>query len=313
MEFTLTPELTDRIIFCMEDQNEDYVLDTRTLDLLPVDEISEEEEPTEEEAERYVAVPEWTPADGFRLMERFVDRLRNPVYRRRLAEALSAGRGVFRRFKDTVKERPEIERMWYSFKDQAMREEVTEWYNDLRETWGLERVAVEPPEIEDLVLTDFTLKRLGPRDTECAGEIRRATGEQAAEQAGEAAGAEPDAGRILSSESVALCAEAPDGTTVAAAWAEDSGAPAGDADAPAENAGARHERELTVRTLYVQPDFRGLGLGRLLLERLVDAAREEGWSVVTMDLSGQGLVLDESAVALGFETVAKRMSLDLGD
>ena len=47
MEFTLTPELTDRIVFCMEDQNEDYVLDTRTLDLLAVDEIDEEEEPSE--------------------------------------------------------------------------------------------------------------------------------------------------------------------------------------------------------------------------------------------------------------------------
>jgi GNAT superfamily N-acetyltransferase len=68
---------------------------------------------------------------------------------------------------------------------------------------------------------------------------------------------------------------------------------------------------LLVHTLYVRPAFRGLGLARLLLERLVEAAREGAYGTVSMDLFADGLVLEETAEAMGFETVAKRVELDL--
>jgi GNAT superfamily N-acetyltransferase len=244
----------------MENQNEDFALDTESLDLVPVEELPDDARLDQggEDSLRYVPLPEWTPAHGFRLMERFVEGLRNPVYREKLAGALGAGRGVFRRFKDTVKERPEIERRWHHFKDQAMREVVAEWYNDLRETWGLERVAVQPAETEDLVLSDFALRR------------------------------------IESEHPIAFEAEAPGGEVAARAVARADGG------------------GLAVAELYVEPAFRGLGLGRLLLERLVEAARRDGWSCVDIELAGAGLVLDETATALGFETIAKRMRLDLG-
>jgi GNAT superfamily N-acetyltransferase len=38
-----------------------------------------------------------------------------------------------------------------------------------------------------------------------------------------------------------------------------------------------------LKRLYVRPDFRGLGLGRILLERTVEAAREIGYRVVRFD------------------------------
>jgi GNAT superfamily N-acetyltransferase len=263
MQFELTEELSDLIIFAMENQHEEFALDTETFELVPLEEVSEEALDEGDGLLRYVPVPEWTPADGFRLMERFVAGLQNPVYREKLTAALAGGKGVFRRFKDTVKERPDIERRWFTFKEQAMREVVTEWYNDLRDAWGLERIAVEPAETEDLVLSDFT--------------IRQVEGEAP----------------------IAFEAEAPAGETAARASAR-------------TGAGDGGSSRLVVAELFVEPAFRGLGLGTLLLERLVETARREGWASIDIELAGEGLILDEPAAALGFQTTAKRMRLDLG-
>ena len=309
MQFELTPELADRIIFAMEDQHEEFLLDTETGDLLTVEEMEEMEvveESAEEEPERYVPPPEWTPADGFRLMERFAEELRNPVYQEKLREALSGGRGVFRRFKDTIKEREELERRWYQFKEQAMQAVVADWYNDLRETWGLERVAVEPAEIEDLVLSDFTIRRVGAADTALFEELRRAAEEQRRELKGYAGGdAAGPAGAPgpAPPPTLAVVAEAPAGELAGAVTADAAPAPSA--------GGSSDEGGLVIYTLYVWPMFRGLGLGRLLLERIVEEARREGWGAIAMELSGRGLVLDDTATAMGFRTVAKRVSLDL--
>ncbi|MFP4373679.1 MAG: UPF0158 family protein [Spirochaetaceae bacterium] len=300
MQFDLTPELADRIIFAMEDQHEDFVLDTDTGDLLPVEEMDETGGQELEAADRYLPLPEWTPAHGFRLMERFAEELRNPVYREKLRGALSGGRGVFRRFKDTVKERPELERRWYRFKEQAMQEVVAEWYNELRETWGLERLAVERAETEDLVLSDFSIRRVGAGDDALLDELRRAAEEQRRELQEDGAAPADPAG-AADPAVLALVAEAPDGEVAGAAAARSPAAP-GDGS---PGGGLR------IDTLYVRPIFRGLGLGRLLLERMVEAAREEGRTGVSMQLAGRGLVLDEAAAALGFRTVAKRITLDL--
>jgi GNAT superfamily N-acetyltransferase len=325
MQFELTPELADRIIFAMEDQNEDFILDTETGDLLSVEEMEELEAEAEDDPDRFVSLPDWTPAHGFRLMERFAEELRNPVYQEKLREALSGGRGVFRRFKDTVKEREELERRWHHFKQQAMQEVVTDWYNDLRETWGLERVAVETAEIEDLVLSDFTIRRVGEGDHGLLEEVRRAAEEQRREPGnGAQADAAParadatvapgasDARGTGLSPALAFVAEAPDGE-IAGVAAGAAGAAGDDAVAPADAAPNEGPAagSLSIDTLYVQPTFRGLGLGRLLLERIVAGARKDGWAAITMELSGRGLVLDETAAAMGFRTVAKRVSLDL--
>ncbi|NBF39850.1 MAG: GNAT family N-acetyltransferase [Spirochaetes bacterium] len=317
MQFELTPELADRIIFAMEDQNEDFILDTETGDLLSVEEMEELEEEAEDDPDRFVSLPDWTPAHGFRLMERFAEELRNPVYQEKLREALSGGRGVFRRFKDTVKEREELERRWHHFKEQAMQEVVTDWYNDLRETWGLERVAVETAETEDLVLSDFTIRRVGEGDHGLLEEVLRAAEEQRREPGrgarGDAAPGPADAPVAAAPPALAFVAEAPDGEIagVAAGAAGADALAAADAADAAATAARAQGGSLRIDTLYVRPTFRGLGLGRLLLERIVEGARKEGWAGVSMELSGRGLVLDETAAAMGFRTVAKRVSLDL--
>ncbi len=292
MRFELTDELTGLIIFAMENQHEEYLLDTETGELFSADELEDAdldegdlEVRSTDGTARYLPPPEWSPSDGFRLMEQFVETLRNPVYARRLSDALKGGRGVFRRFKDTVKERPEIEQRWYRFKERAMREAVTEWYNELRDTWGLERVAVELPEIEDLVLSDFALRRPEPEE---GGFV------EALEEAAGTAHAARDRARRAE---LRLLLEAPDGEVAAVAAA-----------APA---GTTERGLLNVEALYVRPVFRGLGPGRLLLERLVEEAGAAGRGTLGIELAGDGLVLEGTATAIGFRTVAKRVRVDL--
>ena len=134
MEFDLSPELIDQIIFAMENQEKDYVLDTKTLELVPIDELPPE---LVEDEDRLIQLPEWYSVHGYNLMEKFVANLRNPLFRETLREILARGKGVFRQFKDTIKQRKDIERLWFSFKDREMKRVVLEWYNQLRESCGL--------------------------------------------------------------------------------------------------------------------------------------------------------------------------------
>jgi hypothetical protein len=97
VDFDLTPEMIDKIAFAMEDQDERFAIDVATGELAP---IAETEGPA---AERFVPLPRWGPAEGFHLMQSFVSTLHNPVYRDLLSQSLTAGKGVFRQFKDTLK------------------------------------------------------------------------------------------------------------------------------------------------------------------------------------------------------------------
>lgn len=164
--FELEPGLVDELIYGMENQDGLFVLDTQTMQVLPDDEV--EPEAADEEG-RIVPLPEWRPVDGFRLMEGFAASLRNPLFREELRVILQSGRGVFRQFKDAVRQRPDMERLWFSWKQREMRRRIHEWYNNLREVWGLAPLAWEDnPEQDtaDLVLWDFEFRELRPE--ECA-------------------------------------------------------------------------------------------------------------------------------------------------
>lgn len=170
MRFELSDELLDQIIFAMENQEVRHVLDSR--DAKVINELEIVRDPTgadldENESageERYLPLPEWVSVDGYMLMESFVAGLRNPLYRENLRKILQSGRGVFRQFKDALKERKDIERLWFRHKQREMRRRVIEWYNDLREIWGLAPLSVnDEAETEDLLLADFTFEIFGAK------------------------------------------------------------------------------------------------------------------------------------------------------
>lgn len=164
--FECSDELVRQIIFAMENQNNRYLMDTELGVLVRVDNLPPEEIPAADDVEldpgrRYQPLPAWTSADGFQLMERFLAELHNPVARNALQEILLSGKRVFRRFKDTIREYPEVEKRYFRFKFLEMRRLVWEWYATLRELAGLDAQEVgADQELDDLVLTEITVAPL---------------------------------------------------------------------------------------------------------------------------------------------------------
>ena len=164
MQFDLPAELSDEIIFSMEDQSSIWYIDSTNCSILS-DEMktelrleSESEEDSQSE-DRFYMLPRWTSEDGYELMADFTNNLHSPLARTDLRRVLNSGRGVFRNFKDVLKKYPEVEKKWFSFKNQKMGERVAEWYNSLRESWGMERLESESgddfQETDELLENDF--------------------------------------------------------------------------------------------------------------------------------------------------------------
>ncbi|WP_320129520.1 UPF0158 family protein [uncultured Sphaerochaeta sp.] len=153
----LTPFLRDEIIFAMEDQERTYFLDLETGMLVQEEEIEGDLSVFSED--RYLSIPDWEPADGFRIMEKFSNLVRNPLYREKLLNALQVGKGVFRRFKDIVSEQPALERQWFAFKDLEMERAVFTWYKSNNGAIQLKELNPEPEELtDDILQEDFLIE-----------------------------------------------------------------------------------------------------------------------------------------------------------
>jgi ribosomal protein S18 acetylase RimI-like enzyme len=265
MHFELTEALIDYILFAMEDQNGEFLLDTR--EGIPVN-IDDEEFDADAEDGRYLSLPEWSPSEGYRLMERFTAGLRNPLIREELSAALDRGRGVFRTFKDTIARSPEIEKRWFRFKEQAMRREIIRWYNALRESWGMELIGGEPEDTASLVLEDFRFRAGSASDRDAAGELHRVCVEAAGGEAFIAAMPAAMDQRVFPGD-LCLVAETAGGEFAAYIAAVFS--------APSR---------LHIGALEVYPAYRGLGLGESLLTRFLEAADKRHIPHISIDLPG---------------------------
>jgi len=311
MTFSLSDELINQIIFAMEDQRHRFVVDRESGTLYREDELPAEE-PEEEQAgpreepgaldgvprrrARYLPIPTWGPAEGFHLMERFVLKLRNPIFAEMLREALSSGQGVFRRFKDMLRKNREIERLWFAYKDKEMKQVVEQWYEAERELAGLERLAAEQEPPLELVASDFSILPGQARHVEPALKLdRKVQGEaEAAALAplvpADRAGLPP----LLDPRSLFLAAELAGGEFAGFIWAVE--------DTPGF---------LRLVQLAVRKHFRGIGLGTQLLRRLLQQARESGYERVLAPLRGDSLALRQLFEGLGFSPVAVELACDL--
>ncbi len=153
MNFELTDLLIDDIISAMENQDVEYAVDAKECQLVISD--SDGHLPDDE---RYYILPEWGPSDGFELRESFVNNLHSPLAREELQSALHSGRGVFKNFRNVLKNYPEIDKRWHIYKHRFMSARINEWYNSLREIWGLEKLDQLPEMDESLVHDDFSFK-----------------------------------------------------------------------------------------------------------------------------------------------------------
>ena len=154
MTFTLTDELTSSIISAMENQDDILVLDAEKGEVVSISNPLEKGTASVKvDDNRFYRLPEWKPADGFAVREDFVYNLHAPIAREKLQDVLHSGRGVFKNFRIVLKDYPEIDKRWHIFKYKVMSNRVNEWYNSLREIWGLEKLDQEL-EVEDSLLYD---------------------------------------------------------------------------------------------------------------------------------------------------------------
>jgi predicted nucleotidyltransferase len=70
-----------------------------------------------------------TSHDGYADMQDFIERVHNPQARTALERAI-AGRGAFRRFKDTLLDFPELRDAWFKFHDVRFERRAIEWLAD---------------------------------------------------------------------------------------------------------------------------------------------------------------------------------------
>lgn len=303
MLFDLTEALINQILFSMEDQEGEHVLDLRhgiVVDL-ETGEAFDDGEPSEEgEEERFLSIPEWSSADGFRLMERFAAGLRNPIVREELTAALDRGRGVFRAFKDVLSNRPEVERLWFSFKEKEMRHVILEWYNALREEWGLERIGEEPEETSDLVLEDFRFRAGTAEDEEAARDLHELCLSEA--YAGD--GVEP-AENLLAAIDPAL--RNPWAFPIVASLVAETAR----GDFAAFVLVIRSGAVLKLAALDVKAEYRGLGVGEELLSRLLASLETAGAESLTIDLPVASEPFSRVLIREGFRVFETRYRVDL--
>ena len=290
----LNDELIYQIIFCMEDQSGHYLFDLQEGEV-----ISEDLDIVDHDGERYAELPHWTPADGFRIMEKFVSSLRNPVFSQQLRESLGFGKGVFRRFKNVLKDEPAVERLWFYFKEKEMKREIYSWYEQLFEAQRMLRQGDEPEEdTAELILSDFIISEDSSRFSSELQVITSLLGNEFSHL-------DEPVGAVLSEEYlgrmerwndqwIAVFLESPTGDLAGCMGAE----PLNDA-------------VWEVQLIYVFPRYRGLGVFSLLNEALCRRVYAAGALQLLVRLSGTSEVLHQPLERRGFIPTETRYSLDV--
>lgn len=93
----------------------------------PADESALDDVDEEHPAERdWIHVEPLESGEAYGDLVDFTERVRDPRARDLLERAI-AGRGAFRRFKDTLFEFPELREAWFSFRDARMERRALEW------------------------------------------------------------------------------------------------------------------------------------------------------------------------------------------
>jgi len=313
MQFELTEALIDEILFSMEDQDGEFYLDT--VDGVIVSGLDDtdflKENDDGKNSERYIYLPEWDSASGYRLMERFATGFKNPLVREELNSALSRGKGVFRAFKDTLSRYPEAEKFWFVFKDKEMKRAILRWYNGLREEWGLEKIGVEPEETGDLVLEDFRFRPFREEDLAraedlnrlCQEEYRTNLAEKGLKNSADILLKESQAFHFLSNN---LFDKTPALPLVAAMTAESGGG-----DFAGFISGIAKGQAFYIQNLEVKAEYRGLGVGEALLTRFLESLDGNEIIQVLIDIPSWAESFSRVLLRESFKPYTVRYWLDL--
>ena len=282
MDFILSPEIVKDIIFAMENQAHISLFDTERGICVPVPEDFDEFSDCSV-IRRFYPIPEWKPAQGFRLMELFTAKVRNPLIKEALQGALKERKGVFRRFKKILKTQPEIESQWFQFKESAMQGLVFEWYNELRQCWGLERVSFDEEELSPIIRQDFSFEHIrGYENIACLlKQFEEISGQNSSVLAGSSGSTAAPAEQQCSMYINLIAAQFRQQMFVSDFLAETAVCITASTDGYGSVCGfcvllpAHDSKAAVIPALYVLPDYRGMGIGKELLNQAVHYARND--------------------------------------
>jgi len=273
----------------MENQDGDYLLDTNKTVIVDIKNNDYDDETDFDDDERFILIPDWTTNDGYRLMEKFTANLKSPVVRQELSDTLNSKKKVFRAFKDILEQYPETGKLWLTFKKKEMKNKISAWYNSLREEWGLEPLGVEPEDNSALVLEDFVLREGNSGDLENALALHKLCVEQKKDVPSFAIYEEMNP--FVFPGDFCFVAESASGEFSGFICA-------------VKNASSR----LQIRALEVKPEYRGLGLGKTLLEKLLEKTQTGNFRV-TIDLPSSLEYFERSLLLENFKPSVQRFAL----
>ena len=124
----------DDLCMALEDHTDDFEwwFDPRTGEPVLWGEEAEEEFGTDDPDKAGLVYIEPIPShEGYADMEDFIARVRDPRARDMLERAI-AGRGAFRRFKDTLLDYPDLRSTWFEFHDARTTRRALEWLEESR-------------------------------------------------------------------------------------------------------------------------------------------------------------------------------------
>lgn len=314
----LSQELLDQLVFGMENQDTDMLLDTQAGMVVSQTEMDETEiEEACSNGERFIPLPDWSPANGFNLMEAFVGKVHNPICRKQLRTALDSGRGVFRKFKEVLSEYPPIREDWHRYKEQRLRAEAAAWYE--RECGAVELSDLdelyEETETADLTMSDIVITEANLDSAHVYGLLRNSLMENLAQDKGlaelllarydtsAARGKSPSGSEFSPNEKTLLCsvlqlcyqAKGPEG--------QEAGLVSGYICHSGSSLIA------VCQLLLVEEAWRGLGLGNALLERFIAEATKRGAVQILLELAGYAQDLDGVLSKRGFEPISTLYSM----
>jgi predicted nucleotidyltransferase len=141
----------DDLAEALEDHSYEHSwwLDPETGEVVLWSDYLKEQGETHPEARGLRAIDPIPSHEGYEDMQDFIQRVRNPQARNLLERAI-AGRGAFRRFKDTLLDFPELREAWFRFHDARVERRAIWWLVDegLVDRAGGERAIAERPDPE---------------------------------------------------------------------------------------------------------------------------------------------------------------------
>ncbi len=289
MTFALTQLLVDNIQTALENQEKSFIVDAENCGII------EKDDSVTVDDEKFYNLPEWTSADGFKLREDFVNNLYSPLAREELQGILHSGRGVFKSFRNVLKKYPEVEKKWHVFKNRTMNKYINDWYNSLREIWGLEKLDYIPESDEMLIHDDFSFSEYNSENQEeiflnISAALKTEYGEISEEII--AAFSEMWKSSFLSFDSSSqigyLCRSLSDdfaGCITAAPVSENN------------------KKVMILTSLFVSNGFRGLGIGTELLSMCLAELKRNGkdWILLPNIILPESL--EQLLIRTGFEKI----------